>query len=277
MIKSPISFKKINDNKKADDERAMELSEKGFKTSSNKPVKRISVDACGLQCPGPILKVSETIKGLEDGEELEVLATDPAFASDIEAWCNRTGNKLAESINQGGQFKVIVKKGNRAKIDAVNEKNEKNIVVFSGDLDKAIAAFIIANGAAAMGRKVNMFFTFWGLNILRKAQKAKIRKNFIEKMFGLMMPRGSKKLGLSKMNMLGMGPKMIRQVMKHKNISSLEDLIDSAQKNGVQIAACSMSMDVMGIKKEELIDNIHIGGVASMLASAEESDMSLFI
>ncbi|HBR03471.1 MAG TPA: pyridine nucleotide-disulfide oxidoreductase [Ruminiclostridium sp.] len=277
MIKSPISFKKINDNKKADDERAMELSEKGFKTSSNKPVKRISVDACGLQCPGPILKVSETIKGLEDGEELEVLATDPAFASDIEAWCNRTGNKLAESINQGGQFKVIVKKGNRAKIDAVNEKNEKNIVVFSGDLDKAIAAFIIANGAAAMGRKVNMFFTFWGLNILRKAQKAKIRKNFIEKMFGLMMPRGSKKLGLSKMNMLGMGPKMIRQVMKHKNISSLEDLIDSAQKNGVQITACSMSMDVMGIKKEELIDNIHIGGVASMLASAEESDMSLFI
>ena len=149
--------------------------------------------------------------------------------------------------------------------------------MFSGDLDKAIASFIIANAAAAMGRKVSMFFTFWGLNILRKPEKVAVKKDFLSKMFGAMMPRGSKKLGLSRMNMLGMGPKMIRGVMKKKNIASLEELIASARKNGVELVACSMSMDVMGIKKEELLDGIGFSGAAAMLANAEESDMSLFI
>ena len=124
------------------------------------------------------------------------------------------------------------------------------MIVFSGDLDKAIASFIIANGAAAMGRKVTMFFTFWGLNIIRRPEKVKIKKNFISKMFAMMMPRGSKKL---------------------------EDLIKLAQDNGVELIACSMSMDVMGIKQEELIDGVTLSGVATMLANGEESDMSLFI
>nr|WP_279230332.1 DsrE/DsrF/DrsH-like family protein [Thermohalobacter berrensis] len=151
------------------------------------------------------------------------------------------------------------------------------MVVFSGDLDKAIASFIIANGAAAMGRKVTMFFTFWGLNVLRKSEKVNVKKGFMDKMFGMMMPRGSKKLKLSKMNMAGMGPKMIRKVMKDKNISSLEELIQQAIKAGVRIVACNMSMDVMGISKEELIDGVEIGGVASYLGAAEESDVNLFI
>lgn len=149
--------------------------------------------------------------------------------------------------------------------------------MFSGDLDKAIASFIIANAAAAMGRKVTMFFTFWGLNILRKPNKIRVAKDFISKMFGKMMPRGSEKLGLSRMNMMGMGPKMIRNVMKKKNIDSLEHMIALAQKNGVELDACSMSMDVMGIKQEELLDGVKLVGAATMLANAEVSDMSLFI
>ncbi|WP_425447592.1 DsrE/DsrF/DrsH-like family protein [Dethiothermospora halolimnae] len=159
----------------------------------------------------------------------------------------------------------------------VNPNDDKSMVVFSGDLDKAIASFIIANGAAAMGRKVTMFFTFWGLNILRKHDKVKVKKGFMDKMFGMMMPRGSKRLGLSKMNMGGMGPKMIRRVMKNKNISSLEELIEAAIDNGVRVVACTMSMDVMGITKDELIDGIEYGGVAAYLGAAEESNVNLFI
>jgi peroxiredoxin family protein len=151
------------------------------------------------------------------------------------------------------------------------------MVVFSGDLDRAIASFVIANGAASMGRPVTMFFTFWGLNILRKDNAPRVDKNIVEKMFGWMMPKGSRKLKLSKMNMAGMGAAMIRGIMKNKNISSLEDLIEQAKLNGVKLIACSMSMDVMGIKKEELIDGVEIGGVASFLGEAELSNVNLFI
>ncbi len=151
------------------------------------------------------------------------------------------------------------------------------MIVFSGDLDKAIASFIIANGAVAMGSQVNMFFTFWGLNILRKNQSVPVKKDLISKLFGWMMPRGSKRLGLSKMNMLGMGSAMIRSVMKKQNVYSLEELIRQAQQAGVKITACQMSMDVMGIQSEELIDGVEIGGVATMLADNDKSDMNLFI
>lgn len=156
-------------------------------------------------------------------------------------------------------------------------KKEKTMIVFDGDLDKAIASFIIANGAAAMGNKVNMFFTFWGLNVLRKNEKVSVKKDFISKMFGLMMPRGSKKLKLSKMNMMGMGSKMIRMVMKKQNVYSLEELINQAKAAGVKMIACQMSMDVMGIKEEELIDGVEVGGVATMLNDNDRSDMNLFI
>nr|WP_275450017.1 DsrE/DsrF/DrsH-like family protein [Halothermothrix orenii] len=151
------------------------------------------------------------------------------------------------------------------------------MVVFSGELDKAIASFIIANGAASMGNKVTMFFTFWGLNILRKDRAVNTKKGFMEKMFGKMMPRGSKKLPLSKMNMMGLGPRMIRKVMEGKGVDSLESLIKQARENGVNMVACQMSMDVMGIKKEELIDGVEVGGVASFLGAADKSNMSLFI
>nr|WP_279512695.1 DsrE/DsrF/DrsH-like family protein [Halanaerobium saccharolyticum] len=151
------------------------------------------------------------------------------------------------------------------------------MVVFSGELDKAIASFIIANGAAAMGNQVTLFFTFWGLNILRKDGPVNADKNMMEKMFAKMMPQGSKNLPLSNMNMMGIGPKMIRGIMEKKGVDSLEELIENAVDNGVRLVACQMTMDMLGIKKEELISGVEVGGVATFLGSADESNMSLFI
>ena len=237
----------------------------------------VKLDACGLQCPGPIMKVNTAISGMNFGEVLEVKATDPAFKNDIKAWCNNTGNILAGLKKENGATIAYVKKGSGKLESRVKSGNDKTLVIFDGDLDKAIASFIIANGAVAMGNKVTMFFTFWGLNVLRKHQGVKVKKNMLEKMFSIMMPRGSQKLTLSKMNMGGLGSKMIRYVMRSKNIESLEDLIEKAIEQGVKLVACSMSMDVMGIKKEELIDGVEEGGVATMLDSADRSNMTMFI
>ncbi|MDP4164766.1 MAG: DsrE/DsrF/DrsH-like family protein, partial [Bacillota bacterium] len=239
---------------------------------------RLHLDACGLQCPGPIMKVYDTIKSMNYNEILEVKATDPAFQEDIRTWCKSTGNRLLGVGFESNAFTATIKK-EMAPVEpaSLKKKNDKAMIVFSNDLDKAIASFIIANGAAAMGRKVTMFFTFWGLNILRKPDGAGVKKDFLSRMFGMMMPKGSRKLSLSKMNMAGIGPKLIRYLMNKKNISSLEELIDQARKSGVNFVACNMSMDIMGIKKEELMDGVTIGGVASFLGTAEDSDMSLFI
>ena len=237
---------------------------------------KVLIDAKGLKCPGPIVKVADYLRDKPIGTTVYVEATEDAFASDIKVWCQRTGNHLDEIEIKGGLIKAQITRAEK-KEELVKEQNDKTFVVFSGDLDKTIAAFIIANGAAAMGRKVTMFFTFWGLNILRKPKKVKVAKTFIEKMFGAMMPRGTTKLGLSRMNMGGAGAKMIRGIMKQKGISSLEDLIESAKAHGVRIVACQMSMDIMGIHREELIDGVELGGVATFIGSGEESDMSLFI
>ncbi len=240
--------------------------------------KEIQIDACGLQCPGPIMRISKELPGLHDGDILAIKATDPGFMNDISAWCETTGNTLLEKKADGGFYSAKIQKGGPKPQALAGEiPHDKTIVVFSGDLDKVIASFIIANGALAMGRKVTMFFTFWGLNALRKTGHVKVKKSFIETMFGIMMPRGTKKLGLSRMNMLGFGAPMIRYVMKSKNVESLEGLIQAAMQSGITIIACQMSMDVMGIKQEELIDGVSIGGVANYLNAAEKSDTNLFI
>ena len=163
------------------------------------------------------------------------------------------------------------------KTEVQTPNDGKTIIVFSGDMDKVLASFVIANGAAAMGRPVTMFFTFWGLNVLRKSEPQNIKKPLIDTMFGKMMPQGVNKLKLSKMNMGGMGTAMMRKVMKDKNIDSLEDLIKKAMDNGVKMIACTMSMDVMGITKEELIDGVELAGVGTYLGDAEESNVNLFI
>jgi NADPH-dependent 2,4-dienoyl-CoA reductase/sulfur reductase-like enzyme/peroxiredoxin family protein/rhodanese-related sulfurtransferase/TusA-related sulfurtransferase len=241
-----------------------------------------ALDACGLCCPGPLMQVKASIDGLQEGEILKVTASDPGFYEDIKAWCKRTNNELIDVTKSEGTIQAFIRKNLRD--NQVNQcdqnlpvKDHKTLVVFSGDLDKAIASFIIANGAASMGKKVTMFFTFWGLNILRKPEKVPVKKGFLDRMFGIMMPRGSRKLKLSNMNMLGMGGKMIRMVMKKKNIASLEELIQSAIDNGIEIVACQMSMDVMGLKKEELLEGIKIGGVGYYLGEAEDSNVNLFV
>lgn len=155
--------------------------------------------------------------------------------------------------------------------------SSKTIIMFSGELDKAMASLIIANGAAAMGDDVTIFFTFWGLNVLRKAQKIKVKKQFMEKMFGFMMPRGTEKLGLSKMNFGGAGAVMMKSIMKKKNVNTLSQLLENAQAMGVKMIACTMSMDVMGIKEQELIDGIEFAGVATYLGEADNANVNLFI
>lgn len=238
----------------------------------------VKLNACGLQCPGPIMQVSKAIEQMHIGDILEVKATDPGFMSDIGVWCEKTGNTLLDSGKEDKQFFAKLRKGKKKVAGPPTEvKDDKTMIVFSDDLDKAIASLIIANGAASMGKKVTMFYTFWGLNILRRPEKMSVQKDFMGKLFSGMLPRGTQKLGLSKMNMLGMGPKMIRSIMKKHNVDSLEDMLKMAQENGVKMVACNMSMDLMGITHEELIDGVTLGGVASMLGAAEDSNMSLFI
>ncbi len=237
-----------------------------------------NINACGLQCPGPIMQVSKKLNEMAKGEVLRVEASDPGFAKDIKAWCNSTGNVLLDAGKSDKGFFAVVRKGGAVNMPKTSSRsNDKSMVVFSGDLDKAIATFIIANGAAAMGRKVTLFFTFWGINIVRKNQHVNVEKDFISKMFGKMMPRGSKKLRLSKMNMGGMGAKMIRGIMQKHGVDSLEQLIKQAMDNGVKFVVCNMSMELLGISADELIDGVEFGGVATYLGAAEESDMSLFI
>ncbi len=251
-------------------------------------ISSIQVDCSGLQCPGPIMKVYETMKSANDGDIIQVSATDSGFAKDVEAWSRRTGNTLLKVEKEGKSNIVYLQKGmpegkNEAETVGKNTSvpvtanDGKTIIVFSGDMDKVLASFVIANGAAAMGRPVTMFFTFWGLNVLRKTEPQNIKKPFIDAMFGKMMPQGVSKLKLSKMNMGGMGTAMMRKVMKDKNIDSLEDLIKKAMANGVKMIACTMSMDVMGITPEELIDGIEYAGVGTYLGDAEESNVNLFI
>lgn len=248
--------------------------------SCNAPQATLSVDACGLQCPGPIMKLKQAIDKMQPGETIEVKATDPGFPSDAKAWCKSTGNAFLSETCQNGCHTIIIKKqqtaANPQTTCAPAEKN-KTLICFSDNLDRAIATFILANGAAATGGKVSIFFTFWGLNVIKKKHGPAVKKTFTEKMFARMLPKSSDGLSLSKMNMMGMGSKMIRGIMKKKNIDSLESLIQQAMANGVEFIACQMTMDMMGIKKEELLDGVTVGGVASYMQKAEESKVNLFI
>ncbi|TRZ40493.1 hypothetical protein CEQ21_06185 [Niallia circulans] len=159
----------------------------------------------------------------------------------------------------------------------MTEKKKTTIVLFSGDYDKAMAAYIIANGAAAYDHEVTIFHTFWGLNALRKDEDIAVEKGFMERMFGKMMPRGADKMGLSKMNFAGMGPKLIKDIMKKHNAMPLPQLIEMAQEQDVKLVACTMTMDLLGLKQEELLGNIEYAGVAAYLADAENGNVNLFI
>jgi peroxiredoxin family protein len=159
----------------------------------------------------------------------------------------------------------------------MSEQRRTTIILFSGDYDKVMAAYIIANGAAAYDHEVTIFHTFWGLNALRKDETIEVKKTFLEKMFGKMMPRGADKMGLSKMNFAGFGPKMIKDVMKKHNAMTVPQLIEMAQEQEIKLVACTMTMDLLGLSQAELLDNIEYAGVAAYLADAQEGNVNLFI
>ena len=247
-------------------------------TQDSSNTKIIQVDACGLACPGPIIQLKKHYDLLNTGERLEVKSTDMAFSKDAESWCSITGARFIERKVEAGTVSVIVEKTPEVQtVQATSMGGNKTMIVFSDDLDKALASFVIANGIAATGKKVSLFFTFWGLNVIKKRKKTPVKKDFFGKMFGMMLPSDSTKLSLSKMNMGGIGSRMMRLIMKKKSIDSLEVLIRQAIDSGVEMIACTMSMDVMGVKQEELLDNVQLGGVATYLERAEKSNMSLFI
>jgi NADPH-dependent 2,4-dienoyl-CoA reductase/sulfur reductase-like enzyme/peroxiredoxin family protein/rhodanese-related sulfurtransferase/TusA-related sulfurtransferase len=237
------------------------------------------IDARGMQCPGPIMQLKAAVSELGEGEAVEILAADPGFPADVKSWCHATGYHLVELGSTDGYFRAVVanERQGAAPLAGRQGGNGKTIIVFSDSLDRALASFIIANGAASMGGEVTLFFTFWGLNVLRRDNAPKVSKNFIERMFGWMMPRGPRKLGLSKLNMGGMGASMIRGIMKKKNVPSLDELIASAKTAGVRLVACTMTMELMGIRREELIDGVEEGGVATYLDKAQQGNVNLFI
>jgi peroxiredoxin family protein len=207
--------------------------------------------------------------------------------TDLPAFCNANELECLGTEKSGGVITGRVVKPGGPQRTAVSAdparpasppKNGATLVVFSNDLDKVLASFVIANGAAAMGGEVTMFFTFWGLNALRKDQVENIPdKTVMDKMFGWMMPRGANKLKLSQMHMMGMGTKMMVDRMKQKSLPNLPGLMQDAQKAGVRLVACSMSMEAMGIRQEELLDGVEIGGVADFLGAAGQTPANLFI
>lgn len=240
----------------------------------------IKVDACGIQCPGPILKMKQALDGLNYGQQLEVSATDAAFPRDAEAWCRTTGNKFLGKRSESGVHIATIEKVALSAANTVKPMSNdlgKTLILFSDDLDKTLATFVLANGAAATGKKVSIFFTFWGLNAIKKIHKPKVKKDIFGQMFSYMLPSNSLKLSLSKMNMMGIGAKMMRYLMNKKGVDSLESLRQQAIDNGVEFIACQMSMDVMGVKREELLNNVTIGGVASYMERADQANVNLFI
>ncbi|MBO5172710.1 MAG: FAD-dependent oxidoreductase [Bacteroidaceae bacterium] len=240
----------------------------------------VRIDACGIQCPGPILKLKKSMDSLQPGQKVEVRSTDAGFPNDAESWCHTTGHKFIQKRSERGIHYVLIEKKSSCgagNVSVASEDKGKTFILFSDDLDKALATFVLANGAAATGKKVSIFFTFWGLNAIKKSHKPKVKKDFWGRMFGLMLPSDSTKLPLSQMNMMGIGAKMMRFIMKRKSVDSLESLRQQAIDNGVEFIACQMSMDVMGVKREELLDEVTVGGVATYMDRAEQANVNLFI
>lgn len=242
------------------------------------PAVTLQIDACGLACPGPILRLKEGIAQIAPGQTLCVVATDPGFLRDAEAWCDTTGHRLVSQQCTDGKPTVIIEKQTPCATQATAPATAqgKTLICFSDDLDKVLATFVLANGAAATGQKVSIFFTFWGLNAIKRTG-VPAKKDFWGKLFGLMLPKDSRALGLSKMNMGGLGARMMRHIMRKRGVDTLESLRSQAIEAGVEFIACQMSMDVMGITQDELLPHATIGGVATYMNRAEQASINLFI
>lgn len=238
-----------------------------------------TLDVRTLACPGPVVRLKGEMEKLAAGETLRLLAA-PTFAPDLEAWSRSSGNELAAMERKGDHLEALLRKGGTAPEAApvsLSGGHRAAIVLFSNDLDKAMAALIIACGMAASGAKVGIFFTFWGLSVLRRNPAPAVPKGFLSRMFGWMLPKGAAKLALSKMNMAGIGTAMMKDVMKRQNVTPLPELLEQARQLGVRFVACEMAMNVMGITREELVEVDEVAGVASFVGMAKESNNTLFI
>lgn len=253
-----------------------------FKVSSAVTGVSTNLDCTGLACPGPIMKLSESVKLLNPGDEVTITVSDPGFASDGPAWAKSNGHELVKIEPHGSGYVATFRKGRLGILSSVSSdphavSNKVSFVVFSGDLDKLIAAFIIANGAIAMGQQVSMFFTFWGLNSLRATKPPKRQKKVMEKMFAIMMPADANHTKLSQMHMAGAGTAMIKSVMKKHNVKTLPELMSDAQAGGARLIACTMTMDLLGIAPSDLMGDVEFGGVAAFLGEASDSKTTMFI
>jgi len=245
----------------------------------------LRLDATGLACPGPIMRVKEAALKLEPGQVLEISASDSGFLNDLPAFCRANGYECLDVAKDKGIVTGRIRRSDTESPSPATQgsapgkpNNDATLVVFSGELDKAMAAFVMANGAVAMGGQATLFFTFWGLNVLRKDPAPVVEgKTFMDKMFGWMLPRGPGKLPLSNMHMAGAGTRMMKDRMAAKNLPNLPGLMEEARKGGVRMVACTMSMEAMGIREEELIDGVELGGVADFLGRSGQSGTNLFI
>ncbi|NWK56700.1 FAD-dependent oxidoreductase [Verrucomicrobiaceae bacterium N1E253] len=250
------------------------------KPVTSSPAKQL--DCTGIACPGPIMKVKEAASELQAGEILEVKASDGGFANDLPAFCSANQYEfLGAETNKGivtGRLRIPEQGNLPAPVTGGAANNDTTMVVFSQEMDKVMAGLVIANGTLAMGGKATLFFTFWGLNALRKPGTTAVDgKTMMDKMFGMMLPQGTPKLPLSNMNMGGMGMRMMKSRMAAKNLPNLDGLLEDAVKGGARLVACAMSMEAMGIHQDELIDGVEMGGVAEFLAASSRSGTSLFI
>lgn len=246
----------------------------------------VDLDCTGLACPGPIMKLQERMTALAPGDEILAHVSDAGFGLDAPAWAAKNGHTILALTPEGSGYAARIRKGGPVPGPvagpaltgpAARMKDKKSFVVFSGDLDKVLAAFILANGAVAMGDEVSMFFTFWGLGALRRTDPPARERSAVMRMFGAALPSGADHLKLSTLHMLGGGTTLMKRVMKQHHVASLPELIASAQAAGVRLVGCTMTMDLLGIAPEDLIDGVELGGVATFLGEASESNGAFFI
>ncbi len=236
------------------------------------------VDVRALACPGPVVRLKQEMDGLANGETLQLTAS-VSFASDLNSWIASSGNELISQTTTDHHLVALIMKrsGEDVRVTRQSTSDQAAIILFSNDLDKALAALIIACGMAASGQKVGVFFTFWGLSVLRKNPAPSVAKSLLSTMFGWMLPKGAQKLALSKMHMAGMGTEMMKYVMRQQNVPTLQELMVQAKGMGVKFIACEMAMNVMGLTREELVEIDDVAGIASFAEMAKQSGTTLFI
>jgi len=259
------------------------MDESGRKAEGSEglmPPPLVRLDVRALACPGPVVRLKQAMEELKAGETLELMAA-LSFACDLTGWAQSSGNDVMSVVKKEDHLVAIVRKGRPdacpTACAAGAGKDGAAIILFSNDLDKVMAALIIACGMAAAGEKVGLFFTFWGLSVLRKNPGPKIRKPLLARMFGWMLPNGATKLALSKMHMAGMGTQMMHYVMRQQQVLTVPALLDEARTLGVRFIACEMAMNVMGLTREELVTVDDVAGIASFAQMAKQSGTTLFI